>query len=193
MHTPCIDTSCKFPCNHWLQFKWTVANGVIVNTVWSLRVMLQYPPCQAVVKLLTLHRVQCTGKCWHESCESAFSLDPAMREIISRKIMGVITECKHTLLIVAVKRQAFDMAFICTLLFETNYCFDNRSSFHSDVWSAVRKTLSQALNRQTAFIGRVVFSRLCLGSKCEVIHDDCVRVCWWKLPRTHLMGTTGSD
>lgn len=102
--------------------------------------------------------------------------------------MGVITECKHTLLIVAVKRQAFDMAFICTLLFETNYCIDNTSSFNRDVWSAVRKTLSQALNRQTAFVGRVGFLRLCLASKWEVIHDDCVRVCWCEITQNTFNG-----
>lgn len=124
----------------------------------------------------------------HESCERAFSLDPAICEIISRKIMGVITECKHTLLIVAVKRQAFDMAFICTLLFETNYCIDNTSSFNRDVWSAVRKTLSQALNRQTAFVRRVGFLRLCLAGKWEVIHDDCVRVCWCEITQNTFNG-----
>lgn len=134
-----------------------------------------------------LHRVQCTEKCWHESCESAFSLDPSMREIISREIMGVITECKLSLLIVAVKRQAFDMALISTLLFETNYCFDNTSSFHSDVWSAVRK-ISQALNRQMAFGGWVFFLRLCLGNKCEVIHDDYVGVCWCQITQNTFNG-----
>lgn len=124
----------------------------------------------------------------HESRERAFSLDPAICEIISRKIMGAITECKHTLLIVYVKRQAFDMAFICTLLFETNYCIDNTSSFHRDVWSAVRKTLSQALNRQTAFVGWVGFLRLCKVSKWEVIHDDCVRVCWCEITQNTFNG-----
>lgn len=94
---------------------------------------------------------------------------------------------KHTLLILAVKRQAFDMAFICTVLFKTNYCFDNTFSFHSDMWSAVRKMLSQVLNRQV-FVGRVGFLRLCSGSECEVIHDDYVRVCWCEITQNTFNG-----
>lgn len=52
----------------------------------------------------------------------------------------------------------------------------------------MRKTLSKALNRQTAFVGRVGFSRLCLGSKCEVIHDNCVHVCWCEITQNIFNG-----
>lgn len=48
--------------------------------------------------------------------------------------------------------------------------------------------LSQALNRQMAFGGWVFFLRLCLGNKCEVIHDDYVGVCWCQITQNTFNG-----
>ncbi len=61
VHNPCIDTSYKFPCNHELQFKWSVANGAIVNTLWescynNLRTR-QWQSCRCYIEFSALRNV----------------------------------------------------------------------------------------------------------------------------------------